>query len=202
MSVNKTKATPSEVASYEKNNKQSEPAQANPYELQSIGKILRDWTLELLNKKLDEYDAVRKQHDALRAVRPVTDCLLKAYCDHYSKQEEWKILKIGGTIKRLHTIHNQLYGKIAQEYQRIDTKALKEAVDCRQIAANYLPLKQHGKAWTGKCPFHKDRSPSLAVYADGYKCFGCGEKGDAINLVMRLEKTDFKQSVERVKEYA
>lgn len=27
------------------------------------------------------------------------------------------------------------------------------------------------------CPFHKEGTPSLALYGDGYKCFGCGKYG-------------------------
>ena len=37
------------------------------------------------------------------------------------------------------------------------------------------------------CPFHEDRHPSLHfdVKRNRYKCFACGESGDAIDLVMR-----------------
>jgi hypothetical protein len=42
------------------------------------------------------------------------------------------------------------------------------------------------------CPFHPDKTPSLSLYRDGphgrakWKCFGCGEGGDAIDLEARL----------------
>lgn len=38
-----------------------------------------------------------------------------------------------------------------------------------------------------RCPFHADKSPSLHVYDDGWHCYGCGEHGDAVDLVVRLE---------------
>ena len=36
------------------------------------------------------------------------------------------------------------------------------------------------------CPFHNDRHPSMKLNPDFYYCFGCGEKGDVIDLVSKL----------------
>ena len=36
------------------------------------------------------------------------------------------------------------------------------------------------------CPFHKDRTPSLRLYPDGFYCFGCGAGGSVIDFVGRL----------------
>ena len=36
------------------------------------------------------------------------------------------------------------------------------------------------------CPFHPEHDPSLHVYNDGFKCFGCGEAGDGISFVSKL----------------
>ena len=36
------------------------------------------------------------------------------------------------------------------------------------------------------CPFHNDRHPSLKLNEDYFFCFGCGAKGDVIDLVARL----------------
>lgn len=39
----------------------------------------------------------------------------------------------------------------------------------------------------GLCPLHAEKTPSFLLYPDGrYYCFGCGEGGDAIDLVRRL----------------
>lgn len=42
------------------------------------------------------------------------------------------------------------------------------------------------------CPFHHYERPTLDVdEANGtYSCFGCGEQGDVIRLVSKLEKID------------
>ncbi len=49
--------------------------------------------------------------------------------------------------------------------------------------------------WT--CPFHEDRNPSFCVDPGKgwWKCYGCGESGDAAALVMRLEGMTFPEAV-------
>lgn len=65
----------------------------------------------------------------------------------------------------------------------IDFKELKRE-DCRTVARRLgLELNRQDKA---RCFLHSgDKNPSLQVYADGWKCFGCGEHGDAVDLVAR-----------------
>lgn len=72
-------------------------------------------------------------------------------------------------------------------------ESLKQALIPQQIAGRYTQLKQSGKGFTGKCPFHEEKTPSFWVYPDGgYKCFGCGASGgDLIQLVMEQEKKPF-----------
>lgn len=56
--------------------------------------------------------------------------------------------------------------------------------DCRTVARRLgLELNRQDKV---RCFLHAgDKNPSLQVYADGWKCFGCGEHGDAVDLVAR-----------------
>lgn len=49
-----------------------------------------------------------------------------------------------------------------------------------------------------RCPFHADKTASLAVYDDGWHCFGCGEHGDAADLVSRLEGVSLSEAVRRL----
>jgi DNA primase len=50
------------------------------------------------------------------------------------------------------------------------------------------------------CPFHNEKSPSFhAVESKGfYKCFGCGEQGNAFDFVMATENVPFHEAVERL----
>lgn len=62
-------------------------------------------------------------------------------------------------------------------------EAVKENVTARQVAEFYgLKVNRNGMAC---CPFHDDKSPSLKI-DKRYYCFGCGEKGDAIDYVSKL----------------
>lgn len=53
------------------------------------------------------------------------------------------------------------------------------------------------------CPFHSEKSASLSVkrYPDGsqrYHCFGCGAKGDVVELVRRLYGLSFPDAVRKL----
>ncbi|NMC09181.1 hypothetical protein GYA44_02530 [Candidatus Microgenomates bacterium] len=52
---------------------------------------------------------------------------------------------------------------------------IKEALDIVQVVSNYVELKQTGKNFSGRCPFHQEKTPSFIVSPDlqRYKCFGC-----------------------------
>ena len=63
-------------------------------------------------------------------------------------------------------------------------KTIKAAVPVKQAAEHYgLKVSRNGMAC---CPFHHDRHPSLKLNEDYFFCFGCGAKGDVIDLVARL----------------
>lgn len=59
-----------------------------------------------------------------------------------------------------------------------------------EVARRYLPgleLRRSGSRWAARCPFHEDRDPSLYFFPDGgWRCFGCGAHGDAVDLVARV----------------
>jgi DNA primase catalytic core len=61
-----------------------------------------------------------------------------------------------------------------------------------------VELKHSGARLTGLCPLHNERSPSFSVNpsTNTYKCFGCGEGGDVIALIMELESLSFVGSLE------
>jgi DNA primase len=54
--------------------------------------------------------------------------------------------------------------------------------------------------WWACCPFHQEKNASFHVLTGKgiFHCFGCGEKGDAIALDMKLSGDDFPVSVERL----
>ena len=69
---------------------------------------------------------------------------------------------------------------------------VKENVNLREAAELYgIDVNRYGKAL---CPFHNDRNPSLYVADDHYYCFACGEHGDVIDFVSRLEAVSPKEA--------
>ncbi len=68
-----------------------------------------------------------------------------------------------------------------------------DAADIRQVVQEYVPLKKRGRNWVGLCPFHSDKDPSFTVSEDKqiFYCFGCGEGGNIIKFLMRIDGLSF-----------
>jgi DNA primase len=64
------------------------------------------------------------------------------------------------------------------------------------VARSGVDLRPVGQRLVGRCPFHRDGRPSLAVYPrnQSYFCFGCGAGGDVIDFVARLHEVGFKEA--------
>ncbi len=75
---------------------------------------------------------------------------------------------------------------------------VKAAMEILPLVEETVRLRKTGAAYTGLCPFHQERTPSFNVSpARGtFKCFGCGEGGDAITFVMKMENIDFIDAIE------
>ncbi len=52
-----------------------------------------------------------------------------------------------------------------------------------------------------KCPFHRDKTPSLQIADKGngdfYKCFGCGVGGDIVDFIKRVEQVEFIEALQK-----
>lgn len=82
----------------------------------------------------------------------------------------------------------------------IDIEHVKTRTDIVRVAEGYTSLRKSGRHWIGKCPIpgHHDSTPSFVVYEESqsWHCYGCGEGGDVINLVMLAEGLQFRRAVE------
>jgi DNA primase len=76
--------------------------------------------------------------------------------------------------------------------------AVKAAAEILPVVEDSVRLRKSGGTYKGLCPFHQERTPSFTVSpARGtFKCFGCGEGGDAITFVEKLENVDFVGAIE------
>jgi len=70
------------------------------------------------------------------------------------------------------------------------------------VVSSYLHLKKAGANYVGLCPFHSEKTPSFTVSQEKqlYKCFGCGEGGNAIGFVMKMENLEFQDAVKKLAE--
>ncbi len=75
-----------------------------------------------------------------------------------------------------------------------EIKARNDIVD---IISSYITVKSKGSSHKALCPFHNEKTPSFVINRDKqiFKCFGCGESGDAIGFVMRMENLDFIEAI-------
>ena len=88
---------------------------------------------------------------------------------------------------------------------REDIAAVRERAPIEEIIGQHVALKSGGVgSLKGLCPFHDERSPSFTVRpANGrWHCFGCGEGGDVIEFVMRMDGLPFAEAVEYLAERA
>ena len=70
------------------------------------------------------------------------------------------------------------------------------------VVSQYVVLKRSGRSYSGLCPFHKEKSPSFYVSPDKqiFHCFGCGEGGDVIGFIKKIENISFKEAIETLAE--
>jgi DNA primase len=73
------------------------------------------------------------------------------------------------------------------------------AADMVEVVSARTPLRRaSGSRFTGRCPFHEEKTPSFSVnpVEKLYYCFGCGKGGDVISFVRETENLDFVGAVE------
>jgi len=88
----------------------------------------------------------------------------------------------------------------------LDRKQLAENIRANlsvvEVVGRYVQLTRAGNNHKGLCPFHNEATPSFTVSEDKgiYKCFGCGEGGDAISFVSKMEGISYSEALARLAE--
>src|SRR4029078_8455441 len=96
-------------------------------------------------------------------------------------------------------------------------EAVKSAMEILPVVEGYVQLRKAGWTYKGLCPVQQERTPHLTLTparctfhqqptrsftvtpARGtFKCFGCGEGGDAITFVEKIDNTDFVGAIENL----
>ena len=80
-----------------------------------------------------------------------------------------------------------------------DIAAVRDASRIEEIVGERVALRPAGvDSLKGLCPFHDERTPSFHVRpSQGFwHCFGCGEGGDVISFVQKVDSLSFTEAVE------
>src|SRR3972149_9773891 len=74
---------------------------------------------------------------------------------------------------------------------------VKHKTDIVELISSSVNLQKSGKNYKGLCPFHNEKTPSFMVspQLQIFKCFGCGEGGDAISFYSKMEGVSFGEAL-------
>lgn len=78
----------------------------------------------------------------------------------------------------------------------IDYAKVKSSVSMRDALARYGIDIARGDV--AVCPFHREKTPSMKIYSDGFYCFGCGAGGDVIKFVAKFFGISNKEAAEKL----
>ena len=69
------------------------------------------------------------------------------------------------------------------------------------VVSSFMELRQStSNRFTGKCPFHNEKTGSFTVYLDtnSYHCFGCNESGDVMDFVQKTQGISLVEAVKQL----
>lgn len=101
------------------------------------------------------------------------------------KNKEWRIREWESILRNIQ--NTQALGETKEE------RSLNVAAAKLVPITNFVEVVHHNKAL---CPFHNEKTPSFLINKNNtYKCFGCDEYGDVINLVQKMYGWSFVEAV-------
>lgn len=78
---------------------------------------------------------------------------------------------------------------------------IKQEADLLRVVQSFgIEMKRAGANYVGRCPFHNEKTGSFTVHPrnNHWKCYGCGEGGNAIDFVMKIKGCEFIEAVKYV----
>jgi DNA primase len=92
---------------------------------------------------------------------------------------------------------------VAGRIRDSDIAEVRDRTRVDEVIGEYVALRRAGAgSLKGLCPFHDEKTPSFNVRPSHgtFHCFGCGEGGDAIAFLMKMDHIGFIEAVERLAE--
>jgi len=102
--------------------------------------------------------------------------------------------------------YSEILAKRLEEVERMKVSFDRGAVegDSRVDKAKAVPitsLVKFNHQWYAPCLWHSEKTPSMkynkpdSAWPNTVKCFGCGQMGDAIDVVMKMHNLSFKEAI-------
>lgn len=85
-----------------------------------------------------------------------------------------------------------------------DINRILDAANIVNVVGKYVSLRKSGSNYFGCCPFHEEKTASMCVSPSKrvFKCFGCGEHGNTIWFVHKIEGISYPEAAQMLaKEY-
>jgi DNA primase len=81
-----------------------------------------------------------------------------------------------------------------------DVEQVRERANIVDVVQQYVGLRKAGRAFSGLCPFHTEKTASFTVdpAKQVFYCFGCGKGGNVFHFLMEVEHLTFPEAVERL----
>lgn len=72
-----------------------------------------------------------------------------------------------------------------------------DVADIYEVVSDFIQLKKRGINYVACCPFHGEKTPSFTVFpkTGTFKCFGCGQQGNAIGFLMAHERLSYPEAI-------
>lgn len=92
---------------------------------------------------------------------------------------------------------NQMIGGDKRKQVQLAVAEIKSRLSIVDVIQRSVPLVKAGTDFKCCCPFHDEKTPSFVVHpkTNTFHCFGCGEKGDAIDFTQKFFNLDFLSAV-------
>jgi len=156
----------------------------NSNQLQTFIKIK-----ELIEEQDSDWKKERKKDYAQQEINK-----LKAEQVIYEMNNDWKeVSKIRNKISQL-----------AYYLNPIQTNQITplDILQAKQFPLNQIfrtTRKETDREWCN-CPFHQEKTASMCIYMkeNRFHCFGCGEHGDSIKAIMKLESLSYYEAIRRL----
>nr|WP_156096318.1 DNA primase [Amycolatopsis jejuensis] len=90
---------------------------------------------------------------------------------------------------------------VAGRIRESDIAEVRERNRIDEVVGEYVALRRAGGgSLKGLCPFHNEKTPSFNVRPTHgtFHCFGCGEGGDVIKFIQKIDLISFVEAVERL----